>query len=43
MDFLEIPEEAKNSHPSSNDGATVAPLISTEKLMLVVYTGEVSQ
>ena len=30
---------AEYSHPSSNDGATVAPRISTEKLMPVVYTG----
>ena len=33
---------AKYSHPSSNDGATVAPRISTEKLMPVVSAGRCS-
>ena len=31
---------AEYSHPSSNDGATVAPLTSTEKLMPVVPAGQ---
>ena len=33
---------AEYSHPSSNDGATVAPRISTDKLMPVVSAGRCS-